>query len=138
MSHCQICNSSTERAAPHAPMTHEYWNILQKPLRHVAQRCGYALAQHGSLGFDIDLIAVPWRDSAVNAAHLVEEIRKAAEIIIGLCVIRECDKAIGHAPEKKPCGRLAWSLYLVPDDPAFLGPYLDLSVFPPVGASTGQ
>ena len=118
-------------------MTHEYWNILQKPLRHVAQRCGYALAQHGSLSFDIDLIAVPWRDSAVNAAHLVEEIRKAAEIIIGLCVIRERDKAIGHAPEKKPCGRLAWSLYLVPDDPAFLGPYLDLSVFPPAGASTG-
>jgi hypothetical protein len=131
MARCPSCDSSAERPAPHAAMTREYWDILQKPLRHVARRCGYALAQHGSLGFDIDLIAVPWRDSAVNAACLVEEIRKAAEIIIGICLIRECDKAIGHAPEKKPCGRLAWSLYLVPDDRAFLGPYLDLSVFPP-------
>ncbi|MGO9289772.1 MAG: hypothetical protein ACLQIJ_13595 [Polyangia bacterium] len=95
----------------------------------MARRCGYALAQHGSLGFDIDLIAVPWRDSAVNPAHLVEQIRIAAEAIIGICEIRKRDN--DHQPEKKPCGRLAWSLYLVPDDPAFLGPYLDLSVFPP-------
>ena len=136
MSRCQICNSSSERAAPHASITREYWDIIQKPLRHVSQRCGYALAVHGSLGYDIDLIAVPWRDSAVNAACLVEEIRKTAEVIIGICLIRECDKAIGHAPEKKPYGRLAWSLYLVPDHPAFLGPYLDLSVFPPIGTST--
>jgi hypothetical protein len=95
----------------------------------VARRCGYALAVHGSLGFDIDLIAVPWRDSAVSADYLVEQIRLAAAAIIGTCEIRKHD--IGHVPEKKPCGRLAWSLYLVPDDPAFLGPYLDISVFPP-------
>lgn len=129
MSRCQVCESSSERPAPHERLTKEYWNILQKPLRHVASRCGYALAVHGSLKYDIDLIAVPWRDSAVGADYLVEHIRLAAEQIIGVCVIRECDK--GRVPEKKPCGRLAWSLYLVPDSPEFLGPYLDLSVFPP-------
>jgi hypothetical protein len=110
-------------------MTREYWGILKNPLRHVASRCGYALAEHGSLGFDIDLIAVPWRDSAVDAEYLVEQIRVAAEAIIGICGIRKLDK--DHVPEKKPCGRLSWSLYLVPDDRGFLGPYLDLSVFPP-------
>jgi hypothetical protein len=129
MSLCPVCNSVNERPAPHAAMTKEYWDILQKPLRHVARRCGYALAVHGSLGYDIDLIAVPWRDSAIQAENLVEHIRAAAAEIIGTCLIRERDK--GHVPEKKPCGRLAWSLYLVPDDPGFLGPYLDLSVFPP-------
>ena len=128
MSRCPVCDSASERAAPHAAQTKEYWDILRKPLRHVARRCGYALAEHGSLGFDIDLIAVPWRDSAVDPPYLVEQIRVAAEAIIGICEIRKRDK--DHVPEKKPCGRLAWSLFLVPDDPSLLGPYLDISVFP--------
>ena len=136
MSRCPICDQAVERSAPHAAMTREYWDILQKPLRHVARRCGYALAVHGSLGYDIDLIAVPWRDSAVGADHLVEEIRTAAEKIIGICLIRACDK--GRLPERKPRGRLAWSLYLVPDNPEFLGPYLDLSVFPPIAEAAKE
>lgn len=136
MSLCQVCNTRRERPAPHAEMTREYWDVLQKPLRHVARRCGYALAVHGSLGFDIDLIAVPWRDSAVGAEHLVEEIRKAAESIIGICEVRERDRAT--TPTKKPCGRLAWALFLVPDDPGFAGPYLDLSVFSPPKAEASE
>ena len=131
MSQCPMCNSSVERAAPHEAMTKEYWDVLCKPLRHVAERCGYALAVHGSLGFDIDLVAVPWRENAVGAECLVEQILQATKAIIGVCEIRACDKAINQAPEKKPCGRLAWSLYLVPDSPGMLGPFIDLSVFPP-------
>jgi hypothetical protein len=134
MSRCPVCDVATERPAPHAAMTREYWGILEKPLRHVARRCGYALAVHGSLGYDIDLIAVPWRDGAVKAEYLVEQIRLAAAAIIGICDVRERHEG---QPEKKPCGRLAWALYLVPDDPGFPGPYLDLSVFPTPGASNG-
>lgn len=99
--------------------------MLIPALRHVAYRCGYALAVHGSLKTDIDLIAVPWRETAVGQAYVAEEIRKTAEQIIGCAVVRKYDPN----PEKKPCGRLAWAFYLQPED--IEGPYIDLSVFPP-------
>ncbi len=75
MSLCPNCERRVERPAPHAAMTREYYDVLIKALRHVAYRCGYALATHGSLGFDIDLIACPWRDSCIDADSLAEEIR---------------------------------------------------------------
>ena len=102
----------------------EYYDVLIVALRHVAYRCGYALAVHGSLKRDIDLIACPWRDTAISAHSLLDEIRKATEVIIGFARERERDKP---QPEKKPCGRLAWSLYLTHED---TGPYLDISVMP--------
>lgn len=128
MSICDICHARTERPAPHAARTREYYDILIKPLRYVAYRCGYALAVHGSLGFDIDLVACPWRDTAISAQHLAEEIRSTAEKIIGICKIWKKDE--GRLPEKKPCGRLGWSFYLVQEDCGQLGPYIDLSVMP--------
>jgi hypothetical protein len=97
---------------------------MMPALRFVAYRCGYALAVHGSLKTDIDLIAVPWRDSAVDAAYTAEQIRLTAERIIGTARVRECDPN----PTQKPCGRLAWSFYLQPE--GVEGPYIDLSVMP--------
>lgn len=105
----------------------EYYHVLIRPLRHVAERCGYALAVHGSLRRDIDLVACPWRDSAIDAGSLVEHLRKTAEVIIGFCHERKAD--VGRQPDKKPCGRLAWSFYLRHDDEP---PYLDISVMPKV------
>lgn len=122
MSICILCKRHHERPSPHAHLTREYYEVLIKPLRHVAERCGYALAVHGSLNYDIDLVACPWRDNPIDAASLAETIRKTAEAIIGIAEIRESDKL----PEKKPCGRLGWSFYLGG------GPYIDLSVMPVV------
>lgn len=106
-------------------MTHEYFSVLIAPLRMVARRCGYALGVHGSLQADIDLIAVPWRESAVCPETLIEDIRIAAEAIIGICEMPN-----DHKPTIKPCGRLAWALRLTPL--GCDGPYLDISVFGPV------
>jgi hypothetical protein len=39
-------------------------DILLPALREVARRFGYALAVHGSLEWDIDLVAVPWCENA--------------------------------------------------------------------------
>lgn len=128
MSICPNCERRVERAAPHAAMTREYYEVLIKALRHVAYRCGYALATHGSLGFDIDLVACPWRDSCVDAIYLAEEIRKTAERIIGVAEVWMRDK--DRLPQKKPCGRLAWSFYLVHEGCGYQGPYIDLSVMP--------
>lgn len=119
-----MCPFKAERPCSYAARTREYYDALIAALRYRAYRCGYALAVHGSLKTDIDLIAVPWRDSAVDAAFLAEEMRTLAEQIVGTARTRPGDPN----PTKKPCGRLAWSFYLVPD--GMEGPYIDLSVMP--------
>ena len=103
-------------------MTREYYRVLMAPLRHVAERYGYALTVHGSLGMDIDLVAVPWRESCAPAADLADALRRTAEIIIGRAETRPGDPN----PMRKPCGRLAWAFYLGPWSGDV--PYIDLSV----------
>lgn len=113
-----------ERPCEYAEMTAEFYNALMPALKFVARKCGYALLQHGSLKTDIDLVAVPWREMAINQHDLAERIRATAEAIIGTA------KQQGKSgPTIKPNGRLAWSFHLVP--PECRGPYIDLSVLPP-------
>jgi hypothetical protein len=108
----------------------QYYDILIVALRYAAFRYGYALAVHGSLKRDIDLIACPWRDSAPGAHSLAAEIKKVTAAIIGTAREREVDPN----PSKMPCGRLAWSFYLTHED---AGPYIDLSVMP-MGATEAE
>jgi hypothetical protein len=128
MAICDSCRHTKERPCTYTAWTREYFRVLIRALRHVAKRHGYALAVHGSLKTDIDLIAVPWREGAVSAHSVSEAIRETTEQIIGSARIRDVDKAVG-SPTKKPCGRLAWSFYLSADE-SIPGPYIDLSVMP--------
>lgn len=96
-------------------------------LRTRAQECGYALAVHGSMRRDFDLIAVPWTKEATDAPTLVEALR--AEVGGFLCEKVHHDILVAEGkplqtPTLKPHGRMAWSIYLGG------GPYLDLSVMP--------
>lgn len=90
--------------------------------RNVARRGGYAIAVHGSLQKDLDLIAVPWTDEASGPAEeLVESIAIALDWIYG-------------PREDKPHGRKGWTL--VPHSTAPKGRgvdawYIDLSVIEP-------
>ena len=108
-----------------ARLCREFYLALMPALRYVAERYGYALCVHGSLRRDIDLVAVPWRDHAPDAASLIEGLTKAVHAIIGTARFREVD----GQPEAKPHGRKAWSVYLTHMDE---GPYLDISVMPTV------
>jgi len=101
----------------------EYHDALLPGLRYAARRCGYALAVHGSLTRDIDVIAAPWRDTAPDAAYLIEMLKKVIEAVCGTARHREGNEQ----PTKMPCGRLAWSIYLTHRDEP---PYLDISVMP--------
>lgn len=96
-------------------------------LTRAAKSMGYALAIHGSMRRDLDLVAVPWTDEAAPAQELVDAIIKAS----GGFLIERAAKP-GHPegwpgtrdPEQKPHGRLAWSIHLGS------GAYIDLSVMP--------
>lgn len=85
-------------------------------LCEIARANGYALALHGSLQRDLDLIAVPWTDEAVDPKTLV----------LKLC--EEFDIAPNHdieTPDIRPHGRLSYSI------PLWWGAYIDLSVIIP-------
>lgn len=95
-----------------------YWGIWPDMIP-IARDLGYALAIHGSLSRDLDVIAIPWTDEAVDAETLVEAIRAKFDCWIGTGVTRKSDGG-----EAKPHGRKAWSLHL--GGHAFI----DLSVMP--------
>lgn len=89
-----------------------------------ARDCGYALALHGSLARDMDVIAAPWTVEAVPAAELVERLCQR----VGFLVLEGSDgeSRIHRDPTPRPHGRLAWALHMGG------GAYIDLSVMPRV------
>ncbi len=93
----------------------------------VARQLGYAIGLHGSMGRDLDLIAVPWTDAAAPNEVLVEAIREAVGGFIRNDPQTEENRYYLDTknPTDKPHGRRAWSIY-------FSGHrfYIDLSVMP--------
>lgn len=89
------------------------------PMRLVARQHGYALAVHGSLARDIDLVAVPWIESAKDPEALLENLRGAAMGIFGAARLTEWSE--------KPHGRRAQSIHVHCDGHFF---YFDVSVMP--------
>lgn len=116
------------------PTRAPFYASLYPGLCDVARKHGYALAIHGTVTSDLDLIACPW----IEEAGEPEELKRALMEHLDACdykesLIRfglssdEADKAIG-TPDRseKPHGRIAWNLYL--DN----GCKVDLSVMPKI------
>ena len=89
-------------------------------IREVARFNGYAVAVHGSLKRDIDLIAVAWTDRACAPDELVRVIQGAIGGVLGNCL------RTGE-PSLKPHGRVTYTLI----HPGFAGE-IDLSIIPPL------
>jgi len=119
-----------KRISPHQDMVQEYYDALIPALRLVARRYGYALGVHGSLKFDIDIIAAPWREHCATPQSLADAILNVCKAVIGDSVVSYPTEKF--LPTQMPCGRLAWSIYLVPIKDR--SPYIDLSIMP-VGSS---
>lgn len=105
---------------------------LVNPLCNASRSLGYALAFHGSLIRDIDLVAVPWVTNAAEPGVLAEVIRQTTELTTGYCQMDPLEESVDWfrrgCPGMKPHGRLAWSFWLT----SIRGcPYIDLSVVPP-------
>ena len=107
--------------------SHAMYELLIEPLRAVARSHGYALAVHGSLVRDIDLIACPWTREAASAKALADAIEAEARRVNGRAfpLPHEDDEWYrAGKPGLKPHGRLCWTFHLGG------GPYIDLSVMP--------
>lgn len=87
---------------------------LYPELAEITRKHGYALAAHGSLGRDFDLICIPWVESPSRPQMVVNEITRTFNI-----------KEVGGPPSDKPHGRIAYSLSL-----SFGECFVDLSFMP--------
>jgi hypothetical protein len=110
-----------------------YLKQILPVVQDVARRLGYAVAVHGSMQRDFDLVAVPWVEGARPAGELVEAVREAVHgwvVKDGTPGARkdpgtgEFVAATVRNPESKPHGRMAWAIQLG------AGAYVDLSVMP--------
>lgn len=90
-------------------------------LAKCARNHGYALAMHGSMLRDIDLVAVPWVRRCKAPSTLIKAMRAIVEALAGK---EKVYVRVSKKPEVKPHGRLAWSLFFSRDA------YLDISIIP--------
>jgi len=75
-----------------------YAAAMYPDLCSIFQSHGFALAVHGSLARDFDLIAVPWVDKTSTPDEvLCDVLKKFAVTLVG-------------QPEKKPHGRISYTL----------------------------
>lgn len=92
---------------------------LYPKLAELFRSHGYALAVHGSVGNDFDLIAVPWVDEAGKPEDVIAECLKKFAF----------DQFPDQTkPASKPHSRVAYSLHL-----SFGNCYLDTSFTPRTG-----
>jgi hypothetical protein len=91
-----------------------------------ARALGYALATHGSLARDIDLVAIPWTREASSSYELALSLIRTTEQAKGRLIAYGTDEgSVLQYPEpRKPHGRVCWVIHL--DD----GVYIDLSIMP--------
>lgn len=105
---------------PDKPFDLEVQDRFIERVREVARDCGYAIAVHGSRQRDLDLIAVPWVESAINPYQFVDALLERLDHLR----VKPYEERLLENPERKPNGRIAWALIGAP-----ACGYLDLSVF---------
>jgi hypothetical protein len=87
---------------------------LYPELAEIARKHGYAMAVHGSLARDADLICIPWVEDAADPQAVVDEITTTF-------VIRH----VHGGPKVREHGRIVYSLTI-----AGPGCFIDLSFTP--------
>lgn len=87
-------SAATKPKPSYAPV----YAALYPELAELARKHGYALAIHGSLQRDFDLIAVPWIENPSYPREVIDDITTQFDINL-----------IGHGTTKLH-GRTAWTL----------------------------
>jgi hypothetical protein len=94
-----------------------FYAVLYNSFRKAALECGYALALHGSMASDMDMIAVPWVADAKTADELVEEISSCIDGTV-------CKDHHLMDRTERVHGRLCYTMSIMGDW------HIDLSVMP--------
>lgn len=103
--------------ANYAPM----YCALYPKLAEITRSHGYALAVHGTLARDMDLICIPWRSIPSEPSQVVKEITETFHI-----------RTIGE-PEAKEHGREAWTITV-----GFGECFIDLSFMPRIATTSKE
>jgi hypothetical protein len=107
-----------------------YSQLLPR-VRAIGKKLGYAIAIHGTLTRDFDMLAVPWIKSAAAPDVLVKAI---ADEVGGFVIGRRKIKHgyVSDRPNVRPHGRLSWNI-------CWGGrAFIDLSVMPRAVAQPGK
>lgn len=123
-----------------------FYACLYPALCDVARSQGYALAIHGSVVTDLDLIAIPWTDAAVDDETLIAALFERINALDYRRLLRrDCEWFTDEQVEQiaaqsdenkawhpKPHGRKAWNLYL------HFGAKVDVSVMPRIASELAK
>lgn len=90
-----------------------WYAALYPQFAEIARQHGYALAVHGSMARDFDVIAIPWRKDADDQRAVIDHILSEFSV-----------KEIGE-PTEKEHGRIAYTLSI-----GFGDCFADLSFMP--------
>jgi hypothetical protein len=97
-----------------------YCGAMYPEIAKITRAHGYALAVHGSMVRDFDLIAIPWVDDAADPKTVVDAI------------VRRFDaKLVAEEGHVHPHGRLVWNIYV-----GFGHCYIDLGFMPRLNDET--
>jgi len=115
---------SNPKSTPPALGVADGYALILPKLQTVAREHGYALAVHGSMMRDLDLIAAPWTEEATDDETLARALCAAVGgKIYGAMHDGKTDK-VDFNPVQRPHGRKCWVIHLGG------GPYLDVAVMP--------
>jgi hypothetical protein len=116
------------------------YTLLVPQLAAAGREVGYAIAVHGSMARDLDIVAVPWTEEAVSAERLVMHLMAAVDgRLVNASRFKgkdadgkdQWEDAPASVPTPKPHGRLAWSIHV-----GHGGLYVDVSVMPRLPAAS--
>jgi hypothetical protein len=107
-----------------------YAQLLPK-IKESAKGLGYALAIHGSMNRDLDILAAPWIEDAAPPEALVAAIAEAVDgFVIGAKDGQFERGKLDPVPHKFPHGRMCWNI-------CWGGrPFIDLSIMPRITKGT--
>jgi hypothetical protein len=94
-----------------------FYAVLWEDFRKAALNCGWAIALHGSMASDMDMMAMPWTKDASNIDDLI--------LALSDCIDGTIWKSNHFKPSYgKPFGRIVYTLSIFKDF------YIDLSIMP--------
>lgn len=91
-----------------------FYACMWDDIRNCAMNCGWAVALHGSLSSDMDIMAMPWVEDSVSFKELTEKISK-------LFVDNDLSELYEISYDEKPHGRIVATI------PIFGDFYLNIS-----------